>query len=155
RFARLLRDAEITAVADVRSHPFSRFNPWFAARQLRGELERIGIAYMPMGDALGGRPRDPALCRDGGAVHDARARTAASRAGIEHIDEARKGFRVSLRCAEREPLDCHRCLLVAPELAARGLRIGHILPDGSIVPHETIEQRLLAAAADDDLFIQD
>jgi len=148
RFTRLLRDAEITAIVDVRSQPFSRFHPWFSARRLHGELERIGIAYLPMGDALGGRPRDPALFRDGIADYQAMAKTAAFRAGIDRVVEATKGFRLCLMCAEREPVDCHRCLLVAPELAARGLRIGHILPDGSIVAHEAIEQRLLADAAD-------
>jgi hypothetical protein len=64
-------------------------------------------------------------------------------------------------CAEREPLDCHRCLLVARSLAARGLAIGHILGhipghilhDGTIEPHRATEQRLLAlTGAGDDLF---
>jgi hypothetical protein len=58
-----------------------------------------------------------------------------------------------LMCAEREPLDCHRCLLVARALAARGLRIGHILHDGSVEPHAATEQRLLASdATEGDLF---
>jgi uncharacterized protein (DUF488 family) len=35
-------------------------------------------------------------------------------------------------CAEREPLNCHRCLLVARHLAARGLAVGHVLFDGTI-----------------------
>jgi len=56
-------------------------------------------------------------------------------------------------CSEREPLDCHRCLLVARALAARGASIGHILNDGAIEPHATTEQRLLRLAdADNDLF---
>jgi hypothetical protein len=49
-------------------------------------------------------------------------------------------------CAEREPLDCHRCLLVARQLAARGLGVGHILHDGTIEPHGETERRLLALA---------
>ena len=63
-------------------------------------------------------------------------------------------------CAEREPLDCHRCLLVARELAARGVAIGHILHDGAIEPHAATEARLLAldgkrgdVAATGDLFV--
>ena len=62
--------------------------------------------------------------------------------------------RVCLMCAEREPLDCHRCLLVARVLAERGLAVGHILHDGTIEPHATTEQRLLAlTGASDDLFV--
>ena len=57
-------------------------------------------------------------------------------------------------CAEREPLDCHRCLLVARALAERGLTIGHILHDGTVEPHAATEQRLLAlTGASDDLFV--
>jgi len=60
---------------------------------------------------------------------------------------------VCLVCAEREPLDCHRCLLVARALAGRGLAIGHILHDGTIEPHAATERRLLAlASASCDLF---
>ena len=65
RFVALLKGAGVTAIADVRSQPFSRRSPWFSAGRLRERLETEGIAYVPMGDALGGRPRDPALFRDG------------------------------------------------------------------------------------------
>jgi hypothetical protein len=50
-------------------------------------------------------------------------------------------------CSEREPLDCHRCLLIAPALAQRGLNVGHILADGTIEPHAATEERLLALAS--------
>jgi hypothetical protein len=59
-------------------------------------------------------------------------------------------------CAEREPLDCHRCLLVARALAGRGAAIGHILHDGTIEPHRATEERLLALdgeGGDGDLFV--
>jgi len=81
------------------------------------------------------------------------ARTPEFRAGLDRVGEGARKFRVCLMCAEREPLDCHRCLLVSPALAARGHSIGHILSDGSIEPHAETEERLLALARDDaDLF---
>jgi hypothetical protein len=56
-------------------------------------------------------------------------------------------------CAGREPLDCHRCLLVARHLAESGLAVGHILVDGTIEAHAATEQRLLALDDEDrDLF---
>jgi uncharacterized protein (DUF488 family) len=155
RFLALLRDAGVTAVADVRSQPFSRRYPWFSEKRLRPSLESEGIAYMPMGEALGGRPRDPALFCDGVADYQAMAAVPEFRTGIGRVIEAAGRWRVCLMCAEREPLDCHRCLLVAPALAARGLSIGHILGDGSILSHQAIEERLLAGEAADDLFAAD
>jgi uncharacterized protein (DUF488 family) len=152
RFLALLKGAGATAVVDVRSQPVSRRYPWFSAKRLRDELAREAISYVPMGDALGGRPRDPALFRDGVADYEAMARTPEFDAGIERVIAGLQRFRACLMCAEREPLDCHRCLLVAPALAARGLALGHILADGSIVAHATIEERLLELAGRDDLF---
>jgi uncharacterized protein (DUF488 family) len=153
RFLALLKGAGVTAVLDVRSQPFSRRYPWFSAVRLGDHLEQAGIAFMPMGDALGGRPRAPRLFRDGVADYEAMARTSEFRGGIDRVIAATQRFRSCLMCAEREPLDCHRCLLVAPALVARGLRIGHIMLDGSIKAHEVIEERLLAGS--DDLFLGD
>jgi uncharacterized protein (DUF488 family) len=153
RFVALLKGAGVTAIADVRSQPFSRRYPWFSTGALRERLEAEGIAYVPMGDALGGRPRDPALLREGVADYQAMAATPEFRAGVDRVIDGTRRFRVCLMCAEREPLDCHRCLLVAPAFAERGLRVGHVLADGSIVPHAEIAQRL--SAANGDLFPDD
>ena len=152
RFTSLLQGAGATTIVDVRSTPASRRYPWFSARGLREYLKQVHIAYLSMGDALGGRPRDTSLFRDGVADYEAMAATDAFRAGIDEVVAMAPRVRACLMCAEREPLDCHRCLLVAPALAARGLRIGHVTPDGNIVPHEAIEDRLLAQFGDDDLF---
>jgi len=154
RFMALLQGAAATAVVDVRSQPFSRRYPWFSANRLRDRLERDSISYLPMGDVLGGRPRDPALFRDGIADYEAMAGTVEFRAGLDRVVAETKRFRMCLMCAEREPLDCHRCLLLAPAFAARGLRLGHILGDGRIEPHADTEARLLAEGQSDadDLF---
>ena len=152
RFLALLEGADVTAIADVRSVPFSRRYPWFSADRLRAELERRDIAYVPMGEALGGRPRDRSLFRDGVSDYEAMAALPEFSAGIDRVLAGAQRYRVCLMCTERDPLDCHRCLLVAPALAAHGARIGHLLADGGIVAHATIEERLLRLAGGDDLF---
>jgi uncharacterized protein (DUF488 family) len=153
RFLDLVRGAGVTAIADVRSSPASRRYPWFNGARLAPRLEAAGIAYVPLGDALGGRPRDPRLYRDGVADYAAMAQTDEFRAGLDRVGEGARRHRVCLMCAEREPLDCHRCLLVAPALAARGFAIGHILADGTIEPHADTEARLLKLAGpQSDLF---
>jgi len=153
RFVALLKHAGVTAVADVRSVPFSRWCPWFSGKALAERLAGEAIAYIAVGDALGGRPRDPRLYRDGVADYEAMAATAEFAAGLERVADEMARHRVCLLCAEREPLDCHRCLLVGRALAERGLALGHIRPDGTIEPHGATEQRLLALAGGDaDLF---
>jgi uncharacterized protein (DUF488 family) len=148
-----LRASGIDAVADVRSTPGSRFCPLFNVKNLAALLERKGIAYLPYGDMLGGRPRDSALYCDGIADYEAMARQPEFKAALARLTADATGCRVCLMCSEREPLECHRCLLVARALAERKLAVGHILFDGAIEPHTTTEQRLLALDSDDgDLF---
>jgi uncharacterized protein (DUF488 family) len=152
-FMALVRDAGITAIADVRSVPFSRRFPWFSAGKLAAHLQGADIAYLPFGDALGGRPRDPALYCDGVADYEKMARAPPFRAGLDRLGEAMGRSRLCLMCAEREPLDCHRCLLVGRALTERGFALGHILADGTIEPHAATQERLLARAGGaDDLF---
>ncbi len=150
RFVTMLRTAGVNAIAEVRSTPVSRFCPWFSAKSLATLLAHENIAYLPYGDVFGGRPQSPALYRDGIADFEAMARQPEFAAGLERLSADAARCRVCLMCAERDPLDCHRCLLVARSLASRGLRIGHILFDGSIEPHEATEQRLMKLDAEGD-----
>jgi len=144
-------------IADVRSVPASRRFPWFSKHSLSARLAAAGIGYQAMGDALGGRPRDDSLYRHGVADYEAMAMQPEFRGGIDRLIALVARAHVCLMCAEREPLDCHRCLLVARRLAERGLVVGHILHDGSIEPHAATEQRLLklddAAGGACDLFV--
>ncbi|MGC1777480.1 MAG: DUF488 domain-containing protein [Xanthobacteraceae bacterium] len=155
RFVAMLHMAGAGAIADVRSTPFSRFCPWFSAKNLKPLLEQNGIGYLAYGAALGGRPARPELYCDGIADYEAMARQDNFQVGLDRLagDVPATRGRICLMCAEREPLDCHRCLLVARALAARGSTVGHILHDGKIEPHPATEQRLLNLAGDaSDLF---
>ena len=153
RFVGLLKEAGVTAVADVRSVPFSRWCPWFSGRALAERLGQDGIGYLAFGNSLGGRPRDPTLYSDGIADYEAMAASPEFRAGLEQLLHAMTRHRMCLLCAEREPLDCHRCLLVGRALAEGGLTPAHILFDGRIEPHAATEKRLLRlAGGENDLF---
>jgi uncharacterized protein (DUF488 family) len=152
-FVAMLQGAGVGTIADVRSVPLSRHFPWFSKKNLSARLAAAGIAYVAVGETLGGRPRDEGLYRDGVADYEAMAMRPEFRAGIDQALDVAARSRVCLMCAEREPLDCHRCLLVARKLAERGLAIGHILHDGAIEPHAATEERLLALSGEDrDLF---
>jgi uncharacterized protein (DUF488 family) len=144
RFMAMLQNAGVSAVADVRSTPHSRFCPWFSQKPLAATLSAAGIGYIAIGEALGGRPRHDGLYRDGVADYEAMALQPEYVTGLDRLLGAAARSRVCLLCAEREPLDCHRCLLVAHSLAERGVAVGHILHEGLIEAHVATEQRLLA-----------
>src|ERR1035437_1825005 len=84
-FVGLLRQHSVTALADVRSTPFSRFNPQFNKETLEHSLKSHGIKYVFLGRELGARSDDPS-CYENGRVQYARlARTELFRSGLERV----------------------------------------------------------------------
>jgi uncharacterized protein (DUF488 family) len=146
RFVELLRGAGITAVADVRSIPYSRRYPQFGQARLEHSLREAGIAYVYLGAELGGRPDDPTLLRDGKPDYERMAATPAFGAGLDRVVDGARRYRIAVMCAEREPTDCHRFLLVSPHLLARGVAMRHILADGRIESHEEVQGRRRSAS---------
>jgi uncharacterized protein (DUF488 family) len=146
RFLGLLQPHGITAVADVRSTPYSRFNPQFRREKLQAALATVGIQYVFLGQELGARSQNPACYDSEGRVSYAKlARTELFRKGIARLRTGLADHRISLLCAEREPLECHRTILVARELVRDGVEVTHILGDGSLESHEHALQRLTAS----------
>ena len=145
RFAELLNGAGIETVVDVRSQPVSRWVPHFNRTALESALAALGIGYVFLGRELGGRPAKPELRRKGKPDYAAMAQVPSFRTGIERVIEMGKDKRVTLMCAERDPLDCHRFLLIGRELAKRGQSVAHILADGTLEGHEATEQRSAAS----------
>ena len=131
KFLSLIEAHGVTSIADVRSAPYSRRQPQFNRDPLRQALEERGIRYIFCGQELGARPEDP-MCYDenGRVLYRRLAVTPLFRSGIDSIVQEAGEYRIALLCAEKEPLECHRTLLVAQELAARGISVSHIHADG-------------------------
>jgi uncharacterized protein (DUF488 family) len=143
KFIDLLERNGVTAIADVRSSPFSRHNPQFNKDTLSAELKKRGITYVFVGKELGARSDDPS-CYEGGKVrYDRLAQTSIFKAGIDRVLTGAQKYRVALMCAEKEPLDCHRTLLVSRALERRGAYIVHILSDGVTETQPQTMSRLL------------
>jgi uncharacterized protein (DUF488 family) len=134
----------ITAVADVRSRPYSRFNPQFNREALAGVLKNSGREYVFLGEELGARAEDPACYRDGRAQYVLIAQTPLFARGIGRLLAGMEKFRVAILCAEKEPLSCHRSILIARYLHERSISVQHILEDGSLEDHNSSLLRLLA-----------
>lgn len=143
RFVALLKQHGVTALADVRSAPFSRFNPQFNKDSLQKSLKQEGIAYIFLGKELGARSNDRSCYENGRVQYDRLAKTEIFRSGIARVRKGAEEHKVALMCAEKEPLECHRTLLVAKALAAEGEAVAHIHADGHLEPHADAMRRLL------------
>jgi len=142
RFIDLLKNGGVGLLVDVRSMPWSHRHPHFGKERLAKSLEAAGIAYAWEGAALGGK---------GGSYVEAAQRPAFDKA-LDRLIDRSKTVTVCLMCAEKEPLDCHRTVLVSRRLAERGVMIEHLLADGHTRPHHDIEETLLARKTGGDLF---
>jgi uncharacterized protein (DUF488 family) len=138
-FLRLLAAHGIEVVADVRSKPYSRFNPQFNRDVLMNHLEEAGKRYLFLGKELGGRPQDPERPLADELVWEYIRSRPQFREGLTRLlDEARHA-KVCLLCAEADPGRCHRGQLLAPELMAQGVEVRHILADGSLLEHRDVK----------------
>ncbi len=144
-FAQLLRMNGITAIADVRSAPYSRYNPQFNRETLKAALESVGIAYSHLGPQLGAHREEPESYGPGGLVDFTKtALTPAFLEGVQRIKTGLQRYSIAMMCAERDPLTCHRNLLITRFIRDELTEIQHVCGDGSIETQEQLESRILA-----------
>ena len=144
-FLQIVQSHGITAVADVRSHPYARYATHFDQTPLSRALKRCGVEYVFLGEELGAR-RKEASCYLGDRVSFELVRQSPLfQQGLDRVRRGMQRFQLALMCAERDPLTCHRTLLIARTLRGE-LPIEHILSADEIETHADAEQRLLAHA---------
>jgi len=153
-FAALLRKNSITAIADVRSSPYSRFNPQFNRELLERMLNEDGVRYVFLGRELGARRDEPECYEGRQARYEKIAESPLFLEGIGRLLKGAKENRIALLCAEKDPITCHRMVLVCRTLRRYGLDLIHILDDGNVESNADAERRMMSATGvpETDLF---
>lgn len=155
-FLAQLKQYGVNVIADVRSVPFS--NAFFDYHQdaLRTTLRDHGIRYVFLGEELGPRSKDPAhYDADRRIRFDLLSRSERFLRGIRRL---RKGMQnewiIALLCAEKDPADCHRSLLVGRALQAGfAIDLRHITHTGKLELQSELDERLTRMHnTDNDLF---
>jgi uncharacterized protein (DUF488 family) len=143
-FAALLKNHRVDLVADVRSVPQSARLAHFSQPAFERLLGAEQVAYLFLGDELGGRPDDADAYRPDGRVdYNVRRKSYAFGAGLERLQSELPGRSVAIMCAEEDPLECHRFLMICPELTKLGIIPLHIRKGSRIETQEAAENRLL------------
>lgn len=144
-FLSLLTVHNISAIADVRSSPYSEYSPQFNREAMQQKLRDANIEYVFLGRELGARRTEEGCYVNSRARYDAIRNLPAFRNGLDRVLQEIERHTVSLLCSEADPLACHRTILVCPELKVLSpdIKIVHILGDGSLESHEQAEQRLI------------
>jgi len=143
-FLKILVTHEIKILCDVRSRPGSLRFPQFNREPLEACLASADIRYEFLGEALGGRPSDPRAYHSDGIVnYEERRKAADFCAGIDRALGMCRVANIALMCAEEDPLQCHRFLMICPALLDRGVTPSHIRRDGELESQREAEDRLL------------
>ncbi len=153
RFLQLLDDWGIQCLVDVRTTPYSRFNPQFNRSALQNSLTQRGIKYVYLGNELGGRPSDPSCyiprvlpAKSADYLHEIDYAEVMKRPwfleGIRRLLELAGTQPTVILCSEGDPAKCHRHHLIASYLLANRpeVAVKHILKDGSLIDARGIKR---------------
>ena len=142
-FVGLLLTYSIDIIVDVRSAPYSKYCPQFNKEVIQNSLNNAGIKYLFLGKELGARPSDLSCYHGGRVQFDLLRKAVFFKKGIEKLkDEMSQGYALALMCSEKNPIDCHRTILISRVLKEHGLEVKHILNATEIIDQNQIEEQL-------------
>lgn len=144
-FIDMLRKYDINYVLDVRSTPYSQFAENYNRENIRAILKKAGIEYSFMGSYFGARPENRILYSKDGYLDFEKARNSVKfQNGVNNVIKGiGEGNNITLMCTEKDPIECHRAIMVARTFFERGVDVQHILADSSLQSHDVLNQRLI------------
>jgi len=156
-FINTLKKFNITAIADVRSQPYSKFKPEFNRENLKQALINNGIEYVFLGDNIGARIEAPECYKNGKADYHLISKRPLFQKGVGRILKGMKKYSIAIMCAEKDPINCHRTILICKHLKNDNIKIIHIIDSNTTENHTETELRLMKLYQFDqpDLFIND
>lgn len=156
-FIEELKSFNIQFLLDIRSKPFSKWNPQFNQESLKNEIEKNGITYVFVGDVLGGLPEDRSCYNhEGKVVYDIIKEKEFFKKGLERLIKAhQKRIRIAIMCSESRPEECHRSKLIGQELLKKEIPIKHIISNDIIKSQQEVMNELTKGKGTIDLFGQE
>lgn len=136
-FVKALHERGVSVLVDVRSFPFSGYYQDYNKDQLEQTLRRENIYYRNYAREFGARQTEQSYYPKGYLDFELFAQSPAFQDGVRKVENSmEKDFRFALMCAEIEPIDCHRAILVARAFAERGYEVIHLRPKGPMTQQE-------------------
>lgn len=132
-FFNLLFIHQIKRLLDIRSAPYCKYAVWFNKEAISSEAAHREIAYSYLGHLLGGFPKDKnCLCPDENPDYELMAKSKAFEAGLKQVIKGEDLGEMAIMCSEKDPYACHRHKLVSKAILEEGVKVAHILSDGSL-----------------------
>lgn len=144
-FISIIKENKISLIIDVRSFPFSNYYPDFNKDTLEIHLKNHGIYYRNYARKFGARQDDKRYyCNDGYLDFEVFSRSDSFLCGIGKLCKSmEQNYTFALMCAEKDPITCHRTILISRAFYERGYNVIHLLPNGQTTTQEVINSRLI------------
>lgn len=143
-FLSLLKRYNVQYVLDVRSTPYSQHTPQYDKENLQKVLGENNIKYFHMKKQFGARQLNRYFYTQEGYLNfEVFRQSNAFKQGIESVKRGLKKYNIALLCTEKDPIDCHRAIMVARGCELEGIDVKHILHDGSILTQKEFNRELL------------
>jgi len=152
-FLNELNSYNISHLVDVRTSPYSKYNPQFNREMLKNDLEKVGITYVYLGENLGGLPSDRSCYIDGKVDYDLIKEKEFFKEGLKRLIIANsKNLNVAIMCSESKPEECHRSKLIGQELLKQNIPLLHIITPDKTKDQITLMNELTKGRGVVDLF---
>ncbi|HBH48468.1 MAG TPA: DUF488 domain-containing protein [Bacteroidales bacterium] len=142
-FIETVKKHHINAIVDVRSSPYSQYKPDFNREILKEALQKNNISYVFLGKECGARVDDKSCYVNGKVDYSLVSKLEIFQNGIQRLIDGASKFSLALLCAEKDPITCHRTILICKNLKNHGVIIMHVLENGKLEAHYDSEKRLL------------
>jgi uncharacterized protein (DUF488 family) len=140
-----LKEHEIQILIDVRSSPYSAYYEQYNKEQLSRKLKENDIFYSNYARQFGARQDNPSFYRNGesGKRLDFELFSKSDQflEGVHAVEKSNAN--IVFMCAEKNPIECHRAILVARAFHDRGHKVLHIRPDDTMLSQADLERELL------------
>lgn len=153
QFIDILKKLNITCVVDVRSNPIaSEYYQVYSRNSLEPLLNQNRILYRNYSKEFGARQENKKyymIYKNEGKTEQCLNFELFTKSNefIDGVEKIKKGIDLGytfvLMCAEKDPIDCHRTIMIARALSNMDFDVKHILYDGTIETQTSIDERLL------------
>lgn len=144
-FCKLLKKNEIQLIIDVRSVPFSKRYSEYNRDVLKKSLAQQRIYYRNYAHEFGARQENRQFYTKYGYLDfELFSKSEAFQEGIEKLCKSmQQNYTFALMCAEKNPMDCHRAIMVSRTFFEMGYKVVHLLPHNKIITQNDLNQMLL------------
>jgi len=144
-FVDVLKRNGVNALIDVRSNPFSTHFPIYNKEILEHTLKASNIHYRNYASEFGAQQSERCFYSPQGYL-DFENFTMSDKYihGYRRIEDGlMKEYTFALMCSEKDPIDCHRSIMISKTFSDNGYSVLHLLPNNEPMTQLDIEERLL------------